>query len=89
MIPIKSLNLTQMKYIMSHYETMTAAEMANVLQVEDVNVMIFCQANKINPLPRKVKGREVNKHKDSYHVIPIQRKQKMASKNYHRKMDRV
>jgi hypothetical protein len=89
MITVKSLNQNQMEYIMANHEDMTAAEMANELKVEDVNVLVFCQANGISPLPRKAKGREVRKHKDSFHVVPVERKQRMASKNYHHKMDRV
>jgi hypothetical protein len=89
MVKLKCLNDDQMEYIMANHEDMTAADMANDLKVEDVNVLVFCQANGISPLPRKAKGREVRKHKDSFHVIPEKRKKQLASKNYHHKMDKV
>lgn len=82
MIPVKSLNLNQMKYIIAHHEGMTAQQMAEALRVEDVNVLIFCQVNEISPLPRKYKGREVRNHKDNFHVIPEKRKQRMARTGY-------
>lgn len=82
MIPVKSLNQTQMKYIMGHHKEMTAQQMASILQVEDVNVMIFCQVNGISPLPRKYKGREVRNHRDTFHVIPENKKQRMKRIGY-------
>lgn len=66
-------------------QNLSAKEIAATLQVEDIKINLFCQANAI-VLPPSDKRR---KKLDSFHAIPIERKQRMASKNYHRKMDRV
>jgi hypothetical protein len=67
---------------MAHYKEMSAQEMAKVLQVEDVNVSIFCHKNNITPKPRLTKGRPARNHRDSFHVVPIERQQRMARKEY-------
>lgn len=68
-----------MKYIMAHHKTMTAREMADVIQKDDINVSLFCQVNGIEPKPRKGAGR---KRLDTFHSIPESRKQRMNRVGY-------
>jgi len=85
LVKVKCLNDHKMQFIMDNYQKKTAQDMADHLKIEKFHVILFCQANDIEPLqlPRK------RKPKDDFHCIPVERKQRMASKNYHRKMDRV
>jgi hypothetical protein len=68
-----------MKYIMAQHTKMTAKEMADIIQADDVNVSIFCQANGISPVPRKGFGKKV---KDTFHAIPETRKNRMKRIGY-------
>lgn len=78
MIEVKCLNQSQMKYIMAHHKDMTAKEMAEVIQKDDIHVSIFCQANGIEPRPRKGRRNTL----DTFHAIPETRKQRMNRVGY-------
>lgn len=81
---MKCLTDGQMSYIMAN-KNRSAKEISAALGVEDIKINLFCQANGIE-LPRSEK--RYNKL-DTYHAIPVDRKNRMARKDYHRKMDRV
>lgn len=78
MIEVKCLNQTQMKYIMAHHKQMTAREMADVIQKDAIHVSLFCQANGIEPLPRKGRRNTL----DTFHSIPHERKLRMNREGY-------
>lgn len=71
--PVKCLNEDQMEYILEHYEKKTPREMAEHLGKERYEVILFCQANVIEPKS----GRKI---KDNYHVSPVSRQQRISRK---------
>lgn len=78
MIPVKCLNQSQMKYIMSHFKDMTAKEMADVIQVDEIKISLFCQVNDISPVPRKGNRKPI----DTFHAIPHEKKLRMKREGY-------
>lgn len=73
--PVKCLEEWHMEYIMENYQQKTAREMADHLGKERYEVILFCQANVIEPKT----GRKI---KDSYHQVPIERQQRMSRQGY-------
>lgn len=56
--PVKCLTYSQMEYIMDNHEQKSALEMADHLDKEKYEIILFCQANAIEPLQRK--GKHIN-----------------------------
>lgn len=77
-VPVKCLNETQMDYILANHKDKSAMAIADHLKVEKHSVRLFCQANDIVPKPE---GKQ-RKKQDSFHNVPIERKQRMARIGY-------
>lgn len=71
--PVKCLDEHQMEYILAHFDRETPQQMADHLDKERYEVILFCQANAITPLA----GRKI---KDNYHVLPVARQQRLSRK---------
>jgi hypothetical protein len=84
MTKLKCLTDFQMSYIMAN-QNRSAKELSADLRVDDIKINLFCQANGIELPPSERRRKKL----DTFHSIPVERKQRMASKNYHLKMDRV
>lgn len=74
-LPIKSLTVAQMNFIVKHYEKMEAQGMADELKVDVLYVRMFCQLNGFTIYKKRKKW-------DTYHAIPIERKQRMNRVGY-------
>lgn len=79
---VKCLSQQHMNYIQANYEMMTAQKMAENLQVEHYKVTLFCQANRYEPFQDRITI--LRKNKDSFHVIPAAKKQKMSTAKYNK-----
>jgi hypothetical protein len=66
-----------MEYIMAHHHQQSAQAMAEYLKVEKYRVILFCQANDIEPVQEKKR-----KPKDDFHCIPPERLQRMKRADY-------
>jgi hypothetical protein len=76
-VKVKCLTDLQMDYIMFNYKQQTAQAMAEKLKAEKYRVILFCQANDIDPLQAKKR-----RPKDDYHCIPPERIQRMKRADY-------
>jgi len=74
-LPVKTLNDTQMEFIVMNYEKMEAQEMADKLKVDVLYIRMFCQLNGFVIFKKKKKW-------DTFHAIPIERKQRMSRVSY-------
>lgn len=68
-VPVKCLEKAQMIYIMKSHQEFTAKAMADHLRIEELKVMLFCQANTITPKPSPRASKR--KMKDAFHVTYI------------------
>jgi len=84
---VKCLEQWQMNYILANHEDQTAQKMAEHLKVEKYKVMLFCQANRFEPFQDRITI--LQKNKDSFHNIPLAKRERMKTEKYNKRINHL